>query len=115
MAATKEYGKAQFSYDESQDGYICSEGHLLRIYHHRKGYTPETDLKRYRSYEACSNCPVREKCSNGKKGRTIQDRPFQRIADEVDRRTEQCTKFVSKRLSILGGQLAGSHITRSTR
>ena len=89
MAATKEYGKAQFRYDENQDGYICPEGHLLKVYHHRKEYTPETDLKRYRNYEACSNCPVREKCSNCKKGRTIQDRPFQRIADEVDRRTEQ--------------------------
>ena len=89
MAATKEYGKAQFRYDENQDGYICPQGHLLKAYHHRKEYTPETDLKRYQNYEACSNCPVREKCSNGKKGRTIQDRPFQRIADEVDRRTEQ--------------------------
>lgn len=89
MAATKEYGKTQFSYDEDQDGYICPEGHLLRVYHHRKQYTPETDLKRYRNYEACSNCPVKDKCTDNRKGRTIQDRPFQRIADEVDRRTEQ--------------------------
>lgn len=60
MAATKEYGKTQFRYDEAQDGYICPEGHLLK-YHHRKEYTPETDLKRYRNYEACSNCPVKNK------------------------------------------------------
>ena len=89
MAATKEYEKSQFNYDENQDGYICPQGHLLRPYQHRKKYTQETDFKRYQNFEACSNCPVKEKCSNHEKGRTIQDRPFQRIADEVDRRTEQ--------------------------
>jgi Transposase and inactivated derivatives len=89
MAVTKEYEKSRFKYDETQDGYICPQGHLLKAYHHRKEYTQETDIKRYQNFEACSNCPVRDKCSNGKKGRTIQDRPFQRIADEVDRRTEQ--------------------------
>lgn len=91
MAATKEYGKAEFRYDAAQDGYICPQGHLLRAYHHRKKYTQETDIKWYQNFEACSNCPVREKCSSGEKekGRMIQDRPFQRIADEVDQRTKQ--------------------------
>lgn len=89
MAATKGYEKTQFKYDETQDGYICPQGHLLRPYQHRKKYTQGTDFKRYQNFEACSNCPVRDQCSNGEKGRTIQDRPFQRIADEVDRRTEQ--------------------------
>jgi transposase len=89
MAATKEYGKAAFQYDEKQDGYICPQGHLLKAYHHRRKYTEETDVKRYQNIDACSNCLVRDKCSDSKKGRMIQDRPFQRIADEVDRRTEQ--------------------------
>jgi hypothetical protein len=89
MALTKGYEKSQFKYDETQDGYICPEGHLLKAYHHVKERTQETDFRRYQNFEACSNCPVKCKCSNGKKGRTIQDRPFQRIADEVDRRTEQ--------------------------
>ncbi|MFT9078472.1 IS1182 family transposase [Ethanoligenens sp.] len=89
MAATKEYEKSRFQYDAAQDGYICPQGHLLRAYHHRKQYTQETDVKRYQNYEACSKCQVKDKCTDNKKGRTIQDRPFQRIADEVDRRTEQ--------------------------
>jgi transposase len=89
MAVTKEYEKSRFKYDETQDGYICPQGHLLRPYQHRKKYTQETDFKRYQNFEACSTCPARNQCSNGEKGRTIQDRPFQRIADEVDRRTEQ--------------------------
>ncbi|BAK97612.1 putative transposase for insertion sequence element [Oscillibacter valericigenes Sjm18-20] len=89
MAATKGYEKSRFKYDEAQDGYICPQGHLLRPYQHRKSYPQEADFKRYQNFEACSDCPVRDQCSNGEKGRTIQDRPFQRIADEVDRRTEQ--------------------------
>ena len=97
MAATKEYGKMQFKYDEAQGGYICPQGHLLQAYHHRREYTKETDIKRYQNYEACSNCPVRDKCSDGKKGRSIQDRPFQRIADEVDRRTEESSDMYKKR------------------
>ena len=30
--------------------------------------------------------PVKDKCTVNKQGRTIQDRPFQSIADEVDKR-----------------------------
>jgi hypothetical protein len=70
---------------------------LLQAYHHRREYTKETDIKRYQNYEACSNCPVRDKCSDGKKGRSIQDRPFQRIADEVDRRTEEFSDMYKRR------------------
>lgn len=67
MAATKEYGKVEFRYDAAQDEYICPQGHLLRAYHHREEYTQETDIKRYQNFEACSNCPVREKCSTVKR------------------------------------------------
>lgn len=93
MAATKEYGKSKFKYDEQNDGYICPQGQLLKAYNHRKEYSKETEHKRYQNFEACSNCPVKDKCSDSKKGRTIQDRPFQRIADEVDRRTEEFSEM----------------------
>jgi transposase len=89
MAATKEYGKSQFKYDEQNDGYICPQGQLLKAYNHKKEYSKEKDYKRYQNFEACSNCPVKEKCSDNKKGRTIHDRPFQRVADAVDRRTKE--------------------------
>ena len=89
MAATKEYGKSQFKYDEENDGYICPQGNLLKAYNHRKEYSKQNDHKRYQNYEACSKCSVKDKCSDSEKGRTIQDRPFQRIADEVDQRTEE--------------------------
>ncbi len=89
ITATKGFEKTQFRYDEAQNGYICPQGHLLKAYNHKKKYTEANDIKRYQNFEACSNCPVKDKCSNGEKGRLIQDRPFQRIADEVDRRTEE--------------------------
>jgi hypothetical protein len=38
MAATKEYAKSQFKYDEENDGYICPQGHLLKAYNHREKY-----------------------------------------------------------------------------
>jgi transposase len=97
MAATKEYGKSQFKYDEENDGYICPQGHLLKAYNHRKKYEEEKNIRRYQNFEACSSCPVKDKCSEHEKGRTIQDRPFQRIADEVDRRTEEYSDMYKKR------------------
>jgi hypothetical protein len=36
MAATNEYGKSQFSYNEVNDGYIFSQRHLLKAYKPRK-------------------------------------------------------------------------------
>jgi hypothetical protein len=87
-AVTKEYGKSQFQYDAEQNGYICPQGHLLKAYNSRKMNPKYADHKRYRNFEACSQCSVKDKCSESGEGRTIQDRPFQRFADEVDRRTE---------------------------
>ena len=89
MAATKEYGKSQFQYDEENDAYICPQGQLLKAYKPRKKNPKIPGLKRYRNYEACSKCEVKDQCSSSKTGRTIQDRPNQREADEVDRRTEE--------------------------
>jgi hypothetical protein len=101
MAATKEYGKSQFKYDEGNDGYICPQGNLLKAYNHRKEYAKEKDIRRYQNFEACSICPVKDKCSDNEKGRTIQDRPFQRVADEVDRRTEEFLDMYKKRKQMV--------------
>ncbi|MDD2482396.1 MAG: transposase [Lutispora sp.] len=97
MAATKEYGKSQFTYDEANDGYICPQGHLLKAYKSRKENAKYAGHKRYVNYNACSLCPEKEKCSTGQKGRTIQDRPYQRFADEVDQRTVENVDIYKKR------------------
>lgn len=47
------------------------------------------------------NIPVKDKCTINKKGRTIQDRPFQRFADEVDRRTAENADMYKKRQRLV--------------
>ena len=100
-AATNEYGKSQFRYDEENDGYICPQGHLLKAYKPRKENAKFAGYKRYRNFEACSKCSVRSKCSNSKEGRTIQDGPFQRYADEVDRRTNELIDMYKSRKQLV--------------
>lgn len=100
MAATKEFGKSQFRYDEANDGYICPQGHLLKAYNPRKN-AKFPGHKRYQNFVACAGCNLRNKCSNSKKGRTIQDRPFQRYADEVDKRTDEYHDMYKKRKQLV--------------
>lgn len=96
-AATKEFGKEQFKYDEVNDGYICPEGHLLKAYNPRKENPKYEGIRRYQNFKACADCKSRSKCSAGAKGRSLQDRQFQRIADEVDLRTEENPDMYRKR------------------
>jgi hypothetical protein len=96
-AATKAYGKTQFQYDEEKQGYICPQGYLLRGYaqHKKNGYV------QYYNFEACAQCPVRSQCSTGSKGRIIHDRPLQRYADEVDKRTNANLDMYKKRKQMV--------------
>lgn len=100
-AADHELRKSQFKYDELNDGYICPQGHLLKAYNTKHYTSEETTFRRYRNIEACSNCPIKEKCSNGKTGRTIEDRPLKKYADEVDKRTIEFLGLYNKRKSIV--------------
>jgi transposase len=97
MAATKAYGKTQFKYDEENNGYLCPQGHLLKAYVPRK----QNGSIHYQNYEACAQCPVKSLCSNSAIGRTIQDRPFQRYADEVDKRTNANQDMYKKRKQMV--------------
>ncbi len=101
MAATNEYGKSQFKYDEVHDGYICPQGHLLKAYNPRKTNAKYSGHRRYRNYAACSECNVKNKCSDSEKGRTIVDRPYQRYADEVDRRTNEYINMYKDRKQLV--------------
>lgn len=85
-AITEEYAKEAFIYDEEQDGYICPEGHLLLPYN-SKPTSKYKDHKCYRNFEACANCSKKQKCTK-LKCRIIKDRPLQKYAHEVDKRTE---------------------------
>ena len=100
-AADKEFRKSQFKYDELKDGYICPQGHLLKPYNTKHYTSEETTFRRYRNIEACSKCPMKQKCSKGNTGRTIEDRPLKKYADEVDKRTLEFFDVYKKRKSIV--------------
>lgn len=84
MAATKDYGKEAFRYNEEKGGYICPEGALLTPY---KARWRKTDIVRYRNLTACLHCSAKDKCTVNENGRTLTDQPLQRYAREVDKRT----------------------------
>jgi len=48
-AATVEYGKSRFHYDEDQNGYICPQGHFLKAYKPRKENAKYAGHIRYRN------------------------------------------------------------------
>jgi transposase len=65
------YHKSAFTYDESQDVYLCPEGHCLR---YKKTTLNSHGKYRVRWYHCRTyqNCPVRWACSRSKQGRIIQ-------------------------------------------
>jgi hypothetical protein len=73
------YGLADFTYDPIHDHYTCPQGHLLRPAYRMEG----TQEVQYRADAAiCNACPVKEACTESKRGRHVH-RSF--FADYLDR------------------------------
>ena len=61
------FGKDKFTYDGKQDVYVCPDGKTL----HPEGRF-KAGFTRYRANPAdCAFCPLLEKCTDGKDGRTV--------------------------------------------
>lgn len=60
----------QFVYERELDRLRCPQGHYLVCHQER----PEEQAKVYRIEDAaqCANCPLRERCTQSKRGRSIQ-------------------------------------------
>jgi IS5 family transposase len=72
-ANLEERGKlplSRFVYEPAQDRLRCPQGHYLRRHQDR----PEEQLKVYRIADprACAQCALRERCTQSKRGRSIQ-------------------------------------------
>ena len=100
-AASSEYEKENFVFDEGKNGYICPLGALLLPCKPKpnksekwKGYI------NYANPAACRSCARRGNCTSGKI-RTIQDKPFEQYAREVDRRTKQNLEMYQKRKQLV--------------
>lgn len=64
--------KKEFSYDEFEDVYICPKGHKLKY-----KYTTRRNAKVYCvENKECLSCPLKQRCSPGKKLRHLQHSVF---------------------------------------
>lgn len=98
-AATMGFAKTQFKYDEKNDVYICPQGVILK---QTKKKNPNSAYNRYVNKKACMNCPVKDQCTTDKKhGRMIVDAPYQRFADEVDKRTTENRELYKQRQRLV--------------
>jgi len=62
------YTKEDFRYDEGKDHYTCPAGQTLT----RRRKDPHRQTTEYKAGKpTCANCPLREKCTTSKQGRTI--------------------------------------------
>jgi hypothetical protein len=90
------FGKNEFVYDAERDLYICPQGETL----HRKGYDYKERSIRYAAKpSACHPCPLKTRCTKGKKGRWLRrsfdEEYLQRVRGYSD--TEPYRKALRKR------------------
>lgn len=84
----KEFSKEAFNYDEEKGGYTCPLGSLLLPCKQRANRSDKwKDYIHYANPAACRDCPKKDGCTSDKY-RKIQDKPFERYAREVDKRTK---------------------------
>lgn len=95
-----EYRKEAFQYDAVTEGYICPQGHLLKPWRMKETSKSKGSLI-YANFAACSGCPVKSRCTSGKKGRTLHDRPLHKFAKIVDKRTQENMAMYHQRKQLV--------------
>lgn len=80
------WSRADFTWDEDGDRYICPEGKELR--HSRRSYsdpsraTPEMKTRKYRALKAdCQNCPSKTRCCPNSDTRAISREKYEIVRD----------------------------------
>jgi len=92
-----------FEYDEESDEYKCSQGKKLVLFtRNRKKGKSGASLNGYRGIE-CQGCPLMDKCTKSKKGRTVYRYTNQKWRDNYVKRIEKALsrKKLSSRKSIV--------------
>jgi hypothetical protein len=79
------FAKADFKYDRELDVFICPQGKVLEFSHEEK---PSKTERNPRCWYRCSekDCPVRDKCTKDKRGRTVKRTPYD---DAIERQKAQ--------------------------
>ena len=83
----KDFYCDKFTYDKDKNIYICPYGKKLVYYRTRKKKDKIIDYG-YKNYDACRDCPFKERCTKSEKGRTIFRHVDQDFLDTIDLQTE---------------------------
>ena len=79
-SSEKGFAKQDFRYDAERDLYICPLGEQLKFDHLEKpGKVELVPRGWYRCHK--QDCPVRDKCTQDKKGRTVKRTPYDEVLD----------------------------------
>ena len=97
-APDMDYAHSCFIYNEDADTYTCPEGNTLPRKSKRNKDKPETY---YGSKHTCKDCPVRDKCTTSKDGRTIVRGEFQAAADRAFLRVYENRGLYKKRKTLV--------------
>jgi transposase len=82
--------KSEFIYDRQKDAYICPSGNILEY-----RYTTKRQAKVYAAEKKeCKNCPLRNKCTSGKKQRLVQHSIY---IDEYERLDSRIKSYNGKK------------------
>ena len=85
------FPKEAFQYEPASDTYICPAGQPLR----RRQYNKKRNHYEYRADKGvCAQCPLRDKCTRAKDGRSLKRHPRQ---DELDYLRMEASKTKAKR------------------
>ena len=83
--------KSDFVYDRQKDIYICPTGNILEYC-----YTTKKEAKLYAVKEKeCHSCPLRQKCTSGKKIRQVQHSIYK---EEYDRLFNRIKSYSGKKM-----------------
>ncbi|WP_019539560.1 IS1182 family transposase [Proteiniphilum acetatigenes] len=93
------YPLSHFIYYKEGDYYICPDGKEMTAY---KGWShrPNYKSKIYKT-KACTDCPIREKCTQNKLGRVIERSEYQDIIDENNLRVKGNKDYYKLRQQII--------------
>ena len=91
------YFNDKFIYNPQDNTYMCPEGQILVCITKKK----DTDQRKYANYQACCNCPCKDKCTTAKTGRIITRKTDEDIVDIVNKRTKENKAKYSKRQEII--------------
>lgn len=81
VSTLKEFNKGDFRYDEVNDHFICPNNKILK----RKG--KHQDGSYYSAKKSdCKNCPLREKCTDSKAGRTLLKNEYEHEFEIIEKR-----------------------------